>query len=125
MNSKYQADPEMVQTFFDNYYHDRGKIKWQGFYLSDHTAALKKQAKKSSHQNNLRPQQELTEITKFLMQSYTYNQIVKVQLNVFDLNNHVKDDLTGEIQGYDEDLFYLDNGKKFHLSEVRNVAMVA
>lgn len=125
MNSKYQADSEMVQTFFDNYYHDRGKIKWQGFYLSDHTAALKKQAKKSSHQNNLRPQQELTEITKFLMQSYTYNQIVKVQLNVFDLNNHVKDDLTGEIKGYDEDLFYLDNGKKFHLSEVRNVAMVA
>ena len=59
------------------------------------------------------------------MQSYTYNQIVKVQLNVFDLNDNIKDDLTGEIQGYDEDLFYLDNGKKFHLSEVRNVAMVA
>ncbi|KRK94124.1 hypothetical protein [Companilactobacillus futsaii] len=125
MNSKYQADPEMVQTFFDNYYHDRGKIKWQGFYLSDHTAALKKQAKKASHQNDLRPQQGLTEITKFLMQSYTYNQIVQIQLNVFDLNDHVKDDLTGEIKGYDEDLFYLDNGKKFHLSEVRNVAMVA
>ncbi|TFZ24236.1 hypothetical protein E2P76_15695 [Lactiplantibacillus plantarum] len=33
-----------VKHFFDHDYHDRGMVKWQGFYLSDHTAALHQQA---------------------------------------------------------------------------------
>ncbi|EPC51320.1 hypothetical protein Lpp48_09324, partial [Lacticaseibacillus paracasei subsp. paracasei Lpp48] len=35
----------MVADFFANRYFDRGMRKWQGYYLSDHTAALKKQSK--------------------------------------------------------------------------------
>lgn len=125
MNSKYEYDSATVQSFFDNYYHDRGKMKWQGFYLSDHTAALNQQMKKIQHTNKLRQEQTNAEITKFLMQSFTYNQIVKVQLNICDTNNEVEADLTGEVSGYDDDLFYLDSGKKFHLGDVRNVEVVA
>lgn len=124
MNSKYEYDPTVVQTFFDNYYHDRGKMKWQGFYLSDHTAALKRQAKALNQQHQLRHEQTEEEITKFLMQSFTYNQIIKVQLNICDTNNQVQADLTGEVSGYNDDLFYLDSGKKFHLGDVRNVEVV-
>lgn len=124
MNSKYKADPKTVQIFFDNYYHDRGKMKWQGFYLSDHTAALNRQAKQMNHQNKIRPQQTDTEITKFLMQSFSYNQIIRVQLKVLNTNNKIKDDLIGEVCGYDDDLYYLDNGQKFHLGDVRNIAVV-
>lgn len=36
-----EAD-EVANNFFKFYYHDRGKIKWSGFFLSEHTAALKK-----------------------------------------------------------------------------------
>lgn len=32
----------VATDFFQNYYQDRGKIKWGGFFLSEHTAALKK-----------------------------------------------------------------------------------
>ncbi|KMO57928.1 phage infection protein, partial [Lacticaseibacillus rhamnosus] len=32
----------LVADFFANRYIDRGMRKWQGYYLSDHTAALKK-----------------------------------------------------------------------------------
>lgn len=124
MNSKYEYDPAVVQAFFDNYYHDRGKMKWQGFYLSDHTAALKRQAKVLNQQHQLRHEQTEEEITKFLMQSFTYNQIIKVQLNICDTNNQVQADLTGEVSGYNDDLFYLDSGKKFHLGDVRNVEVV-
>lgn len=36
-------DAEAVaENFFKNYYHDRGKIKWSGYFLSEHTAALRK-----------------------------------------------------------------------------------
>lgn len=33
---------EVAEEFFRYYYKDRGKKKWMGFFLSDHTAALKK-----------------------------------------------------------------------------------
>lgn len=124
MNDKYKADPATVQMFFDNYYHDRGKMKWQGFYLSDHTAALNRQTKQRNHQNKLRPQQSDEEITKFLMQSFSYNQVIKVQLNFFDTDHELKDDLTGVVSGYDDDLYYLDNGQKFHFGDVRNIAVI-
>ena len=33
----------VADNFFKYHYHDRGKIKWQGFFLSEHTAALKRE----------------------------------------------------------------------------------
>jgi hypothetical protein len=37
-----EAD-RVAETFFKYYYHDRGKIKWGGFLLSEHTAAIRKE----------------------------------------------------------------------------------
>ncbi|WP_430751214.1 hypothetical protein [Lactiplantibacillus plantarum] len=42
MNEK-EFDLGIVKRFFEHDYHDRGLMKWQGFYLSDHTAALNQQ----------------------------------------------------------------------------------
>lgn len=33
---------QVADEFFRFYYHDRGKIKWDGYFLSEHQAALKK-----------------------------------------------------------------------------------
>lgn len=41
---------EVADNFFKFHYHDRGKIKWQGFFLSEHTAALKKN---KNNKNNI------------------------------------------------------------------------
>ena len=35
----------MVADFFANRYFDRGMRKWQGYYLSDHTAVLRSNLK--------------------------------------------------------------------------------
>lgn len=32
----------VAAEFFNYYYHDRGKVKWDGYFLSEHQAALKK-----------------------------------------------------------------------------------
>lgn len=37
-----QIKEKEAEDFFKNYYQDRGMLKWQGFFLSDHTAALSK-----------------------------------------------------------------------------------
>lgn len=41
-----QGADKMATQFFKYYYHDRGKMKWGGFLLSEHTAALKKEIDK-------------------------------------------------------------------------------
>lgn len=41
-----QKANKMATQFFKYYYHDRGKMKWGGFLLSEHTAALKKEIDK-------------------------------------------------------------------------------
>ena len=41
-----QKADKMATQFFKYYYHDRGKMKWGGFLLSEHTAALKKEIDK-------------------------------------------------------------------------------
>lgn len=38
-----QAVDKVANEFFRYYYRDRGKMKWSGFFLSEHTAALHKQ----------------------------------------------------------------------------------
>ncbi|KRN10379.1 hypothetical protein [Liquorilactobacillus mali] len=43
MNDKEKIDDAFAEYFFKNFYQDRGMRKWQGFFLSDHTQALKKQ----------------------------------------------------------------------------------
>lgn len=43
----HHIDDKTVQNFFDYYYHDRGMLKWQGFMLSDHVSALRKEHKEA------------------------------------------------------------------------------
>lgn len=38
-SNNYDYDPSLVQRFLSEY-QDRGMLKWQGFYLSNHTAKL-------------------------------------------------------------------------------------
>ncbi|WP_173005340.1 hypothetical protein AAEX98_02805 [Lactobacillus helveticus] len=47
MNNQ-EFDLGTVKHFFEHDYHDRGMMKWQGFYLSDHTATLPVSIKYSS-----------------------------------------------------------------------------
>jgi hypothetical protein len=35
---------KMINNYFENDYRERGKVKWNGYFLSDHTSALKREA---------------------------------------------------------------------------------
>ncbi|MCG0724137.1 DNA-directed RNA polymerase subunit beta [Lactiplantibacillus plantarum] len=54
MNDK-DFDLNIVNRFFRHDYHDRGLMKWQGFYLSDHTAALNQQKVHDQQQYPAKP----------------------------------------------------------------------
>ncbi len=114
-------DDQLVQRFFDHDYRDRGVVKWQGFYLSDHTAALKKQAKQEAKKYPARAQQSMEEISQVLSEAYANGQTVSVQLNNRNLNGEFLPDLVGKVIGYEDEMVYLEGRQGFEMGDVRNI----
>jgi len=114
-------DDQLVQRFFDHDYRDRGVVKWQGFYLSDHTAALKKQAKQEAKKYPARAQQSMEEIAQVLSEAYANGQTVSVQLNNRNLNGEFLPDLVGKVIGYEDEMVYLEGRQGFEMGDVRNI----
>lgn len=114
-------DDQLVQRFFDHDYRDRGVIKWQGFYLSDHTAALKKQAKAEAKKYPAKPHQSQEEISQLLGRAYANGQTVSIQLNDRDLNGNFLPDLVGKVIGYEDEMVYLAGHDGIALMDMRHV----
>lgn len=116
---------EMAHHFFAYNYHDRGLLKWQGFFLSDHTSALRKQWKKKPEA--AKPQLSMDEIGKRLSKAWQRQIKVHVQLNQLD-GNHIINGFDGTIGGYDGERIAIlsDNGKyrQFSINDVRWVSLV-
>lgn len=114
-------DDQLVQRFFDHDYRDRGVIKWQGFYLSDHTAALKKQAKQEAKKYPARVQQSLEDMSQLLSEAFANGQTVSIQLNNRDMNGDFLPDLVGKVIGYEDEMVYLAGHDGVALMDMRNV----
>lgn len=115
-------DLDTVKHFFEHDYHDRGMMKWQGFYLSDHTAALNQQNQQLNAFYVPRPQQSLAELTQVLADAYQSQQLVTIQLKTVDQNNHHLPDITTLIHGYNANDIVIDPDCFVPLQEIRNVA---
>ena len=121
MNNQ-EFDLDTVKHFFEHDYHDRGMMKWQGFYLSDHTAALNHQNQQLNEVYVLRPQQSLAEITQLLANAYQRQQPVTIQLKTVDQNNRHLPDITTLIRGYNANEIVIGADRFIPLPEIRNVS---
>lgn len=93
---------EMVTRFFKEY-HDRGMMKWAGFYLSDHTQQLEKKAAQAQHIVTKQPQLPLTEIKQRLIQAFNQHQTVTIQLNSLQTDTTKIPELSGHITAFTAD----------------------
>lgn len=116
-------DDQVVQRFFDHDYRDRGIVKWQGFHLSDHTAALKKQAKQEAQRYPAKPHQSLAEISRRLNQAFANHLTVSIQMGTRDANGQYQPDLVGKVRGYQDELIYLDQHEVV-MENIRHVAFI-
>ena len=89
----------MVADFFANRYFDRGMRKWQGYYLSDHTAALKKQSKSEALVYPPLPLQDQAVIRAILLQAYAEGQTVTAQLNLQTPSGQMLPPIRGKVGG--------------------------
>lgn len=107
--------------FFKTDYHDRGMLKWQGFFLSDHTSALKKEY--AQPVPNLRPEMNQLEIGSVLSSAWESCAKVSVQLNQVN-GNDVPVELHGYVKGYQDDKICLSvkgNIQMIRVDAIRNV----
>ncbi len=115
------ASDTEVQHFFDSEYRDRGMLKWQGYFLSDHTSALKKEAKKKPPK--MLEQQPGEIIAELLMSAWQTKKPVVVQLKEVD-QSRVPVQFIGTVQGYQADRIGINTGEEIkyaELEEIKNV----
>lgn len=104
-------------------YEDRKKLKWQGFFLSEHTTEIDTEALRQFH---CPPKQALTpeEINQCLLEAMKKNYTVAIQREEVDPEGHYPPDIIGKISGYDSLGIYLsgETTEKVHYDEIRHAA---
>lgn len=93
---------ERAAYFFAHDYHERGMMKWQGYFLSDHTEDVKKKAaeEKAAMQRKRMPEMALIDIINILMHAYANTQTVRVQTSSKSNSGVIPPIIEGPVKGY-------------------------
>ncbi|MBM9930028.1 hypothetical protein JMK98_05985 [Pediococcus pentosaceus] len=124
-NKNNQYDPQVVQNFFDNVYIDRGMIKWQGFFLSDHTVVIKRKRNdnKIFYEQKIPPRMKQGEIRLKVARAYEEQLLVEIQLNECNRDLLFENAIKSRIKGFSEDSVYLGDGKFVSISMMRSIRL--
>ncbi|MGS6445911.1 hypothetical protein [Enterococcus hirae] len=101
-------------------YNDRGRLKWTGFYLSDHTEKIDADVEQRANQNLAKEQMTTEEITEVLNAAVLKRKVVCIQKEERDSEGDYPDDIIGEIRGHDELGIFVDD-HKVHYDEIRHI----
>ncbi|MDH6365161.1 hypothetical protein M2139_002155 [Enterococcus sp. PF1-24] len=95
-----------MSNFFEHY-QDRKMLKWQGFYLSEHTAL---NTKIKEHQAQIfpqKPEMSLTEMNEVFEKALQKSLAVAIQTQTVNQEGQHSKDLTGKLTGYSSEGIYL------------------
>lgn len=122
-----RVDESVTERFFKNDYHDRGMLKWGGFFLSDHTSAIQKM-KRDKVPETIRAEQSLERVSQELKQAWLTKKVVHVQLKMLHKGETMAS-LTGRVAGFQEEtIIFIDKEGRpqmVNVNEIRNVQLVA
>ncbi|MEX0380683.1 hypothetical protein AB3K25_05310 [Leuconostoc sp. MS02] len=110
----------IVNNYFKNDYRERGKMKWQGFFLSDHTSSLKKDDNQRITVTKKLPRIPLSEVQNMLRSAAENYKKVTVQQNIKDLEGHMVPNVSGVVMGFSDNGVYI-NQKYIAFQNIRTV----
>lgn len=124
--AQWEFKEEDVEVFFEKYYVDRGMMKWQGYYLSDHTSMLNVEAENKRQRLNqkIRPQDSKQQIAATIEVAITKCREVVVQINERDQNNQLAEEIQGKILGYSGDELYFGDDVFIKIELIRNIRLI-
>ncbi len=112
-----------MMHYLNNEYHDRGMMKWMGFYLSDHTAHVDSETAQRNTTIPVREQMSFDEISAVISEAVLKNKHVNVQANQSDLEHRFSDDIIGPVSGYDQRLLYVKD-TCIAFEDIRHIKLV-
>lgn len=104
-------------------YEDRKLLKWNGFYLSEHTAQMDAKKAAKAYSWPAKPTLSPTEIDRILYEARLKDKNIAIQKEEVNEEGHYLPDITGKIQGYDTLGIYIAN-QKIDYDEIRNVEFI-
>lgn len=112
---------DVVQQFFQHY-HDRGMMKWAGFYLSDHTQQLEKVSRTQQYQPPKLPQLSLDELSQQALAAFNQHLPVIIQVNAINVDATEIEEFKGSITGFTEQGLFLGN-QLFALTDLHHLRL--
>ena len=102
---------QVAKDYFEKYYVDRGMVKWNGYYLSDHTESAGKHSAEEAHKRNqvAMPEMTLEEVTAIIFKAYAQNIEIRIQERRKSKEGFNSGIVTGKVKGFDESLIYIGN----------------
>lgn len=118
-------DPDLVTQFLKHDYHDRGMMKWQGFFLSDHTSSLNKidKQKSAAFSQQHGPSMDQEEIAEKINLAIVKNRRVKIEIDEQTIDGIVPKPISGLIQGWVGQQLYINN-QAITIEEIRSVNLI-
>ena len=104
-------------------YQDRKKMKWAGFYLSDHTAKIQKEESARKFCAPPLARMSLADIDETLYWARLKSLAVSIQKEETNLEGQYPPNITGPIQGFDE-LGIFIGAEKVDYDEIRHVTIL-
>ncbi|MDI6650593.1 hypothetical protein [Leuconostoc suionicum] len=110
----------IINRYFKNDYRERGKIKWNGYFLSDHTSSLVKEDVQRNQKTQKLPRISLNEAQSILQHSCVNYHIVTVQQNIETYDGYLIPNVTGLVNGFTESGVYI-NQQFIAFEDIRTV----
>lgn len=110
-----------AEHFFRNNYHDRGMVKWQGYFLSDHTEDVGKYSKKRAINRERQDQPEMSQeaISQYLLKAFDQRFPVTIQLRNHTASGLASPFYHGKVMGFQGDNVVLsDNTQSFPMADI-------
>lgn len=111
--TKETSDSNLINQFLKYDYHDRGMMKWQGFYLSDHTSARTKKSNEEKSKQALTHAIKMTshEIAEVINSAIMKSTPVSIDLSTKNIDGTLLEPVTGLIDGWYEDNLIINDAK--------------
>ncbi|CAH1851924.1 hypothetical protein [Convivina praedatoris] len=106
-----------VKSYFENDYRERGKVKWDGFFLSDHTLQMKKHQQESTIDST---EMNLSMIMQLSQHAWANHRLVTVQINSQNLDGQFLPPVTGLIEEMTDQTIQIA-GQALNWDEVLNI----
>lgn len=88
-------------------YQDRKRLKWMGFYLSEHTAQIDSNSLKNDIEINGKSDMSSQEIANVMEEALIKGKSVTIQTNQL-VNHSYLPDVVGKIKGYNEEGLFIE-----------------